>query len=98
MLHEKTIIETAFDHLRGFMIIYKDIPWEHCRRNIVSRARPYELKNIQELADIYSKFKSTFLEICMDHKIPCIVINEPALTAHLLSNIRNPTIDTETMG
>ena len=34
----------------------------------------------------------------MDHKIPCIVINEPALTAELLENIRNPTIDTETMG
>ena len=73
------------------------MPWEYCRQNIVKRGRPYELKSMQEIEDIHSKFKSTFLEVCEDHKIPCLIIQSP-LTAELLKKIRNPTIDTETMG
>ena len=92
---EAEIVERAFGHLHGFMIIYKDVPWCVCRQNIVRRARTYEMKCISELADIHRKFKSTFLEICEDHGIPCIVVR--GATAQVLEAIRNPTIDTETM-
>ena len=94
---EKEIIKRAFGNFYSFMIILKDMPWEYCRANIVDRARPYELHNLDELKEIHAKFTPTFLEICNDHKIPCLVIREP-LTDELLNDIRNPTIDTETVG
>ena len=49
------------------------------------------------LGPTHEKYKSTFLQVCNDHKIPCLLVNE-SLSQELLENILNPTIDTETVG
>ena len=95
--NEAKIVKKAFDYLSAFIIIFKDMSWDYCRKNIVSRSRPYELKVLDDLRNIHNKFKTTFLEICAEYKLPCLIISEP-LTYQLLEKIRNPTIDTETVG